>query len=346
MDYSYDGLMSTIKALDKEGLAHAGTGRDLAEASAPAIITLPSGKVGMVSISSSFDDAARAGEPKMGIPGRPGLNPLRYKCVYTVTVEQMKALREIAEQTQINAYAKHLKSQGFMPAEPEGTFDFGTIRFKEGDSPRRETYPERIDVDRTRKSIKNALESADYIVVLAHSHQIKADTNDQPDYFFEEFCRECIDAGACAVVGTGTHQLKAIEIYKGKPIFYSIGNFIFQSNTVEKLPADFYEIYNCPPDYTAFQALAFRSGKSRRGLHSDVNNFRSVIPFFEYNDDKLVKLVLKPIQLDFDKTGADYGLPKPADMKACEEIFVYLDGLNKEYGTKMHMDHGLIQVDI
>lgn len=346
MDYSYDGLMSTLKALDKAGLAHAGSGMDLAEASAPAIINLPSGKVGMISISSTFNDAARAGEPKTGIPGRPGLNPLRYKCVYTVTKEQMKALREIAEQTHINGYTNLMKIQGFRPAEPEGTLDFGSILFKEGDIPGRKTYPERIDVDRTKYSIKKTLETADYVVILAHSHEIKANTIDRPDYFFEEFCWECIDAGACAVIGTGTHQLKAIEIYKGKPIFYSLGNFIFQSNAIAKLPADFYEKYNCPPDYTAIQALAFRSGKSKRGLHSDIVNFRSVIPFLEFDGEKLVKLSLKPIQLDFEKTSAEYGLPKPADAKACEEIFDYLDGLNREYGTKMHMEHGIINVDI
>ena len=38
MDYGYHGLLSTINELDKRGLAHSGTGRDLDEASAPAIV--------------------------------------------------------------------------------------------------------------------------------------------------------------------------------------------------------------------------------------------------------------------------------------------------------------------
>ena len=36
-----------------------------------------------------------------------------------------------------------------------------------------------------------------------------------------------IDAGADVIIGHHTHTLQTTETYKGKPIFYSIGNFIF-----------------------------------------------------------------------------------------------------------------------
>jgi len=42
--------------------------------------------------------------------------------------------------------------------------------------------------------------------------------------------RVAIDAGADLVVGSHPHVVQAIEIYKGKPIFYSLGNFIFGSD--------------------------------------------------------------------------------------------------------------------
>ena len=41
-----------------------------------------------------------------------------------------------------------------------------------------------------------------------------------------------IDAGADVVVGHGPHVLRGIEIYKGKPIFYSLANFMFQNETL------------------------------------------------------------------------------------------------------------------
>ena len=36
-----------------------------------------------------------------------------------------------------------------------------------------------------------------------------------------------IDSGADAVVGGHPHVTQNIEVYNGKPIFYSLGNFVF-----------------------------------------------------------------------------------------------------------------------
>ena len=50
--------------------------------------------------------------------------------------------------------------------------------------------------------------------------------------------RRAIDAGADMVIGSGPHVLRGIEIYKGKPIFYSLSNFIYQYRTPDKIPID------------------------------------------------------------------------------------------------------------
>ncbi len=39
-----------------------------------------------------------------------------------------------------------------------------------------------------------------------------------------------IDAGADAIIGHHPHTIQTIEVYKDKPIYYSIGNFIFDQN--------------------------------------------------------------------------------------------------------------------
>jgi hypothetical protein len=36
-----------------------------------------------------------------------------------------------------------------------------------------------------------------------------------------------VDSGADAVIGHHPHVVQSIEIYQGKPVFYSIGNFVF-----------------------------------------------------------------------------------------------------------------------
>ena len=44
-----------------------------------------------------------------------------------------------------------------------------------------------------------------------------------------------IDAGADLFVGHGPHVLRGIEIYKGAPILYSLGDFIFQNETLLRI---------------------------------------------------------------------------------------------------------------
>jgi poly-gamma-glutamate capsule biosynthesis protein CapA/YwtB (metallophosphatase superfamily) len=343
MDYSYGGLLSTIKAL--KGVPFAGIGRNLEEAIKPAVLETPSGRVGMLSVTSTFNDAARAGTKTGVLPARPGLNAIRSHTVYTVTPEHMKALKEIAKGTKINGENDNSKKEGFSAPDPEGCFSFGGIMFREGSTDGKMTYCNKADLERTRKIISEALNYVDYLVVMAHSHQIKGSVYHEPDYFFEEFCRACIDAGAAAVIGGGTHQLKPVEVYKGKPIFYSLGNFIFQNNFVKYLPPDFMEKYGLPPDCTAEEALNARCKNGTIGLQTDPANYRSIIPYFEVEGESVKKLILKPIELGFDKPGILKGLPYEADVETANGICEHLKNISRDYGTIMRFTGGCIEVE-
>lgn len=343
MDYSYGGLASTLKALKEQNVAYSGAGMNLEEASRHAVVETKKGRVGLISISATSDDAARAGESGEVIPGRPGLNPLRHSEIFHVTPQHMMALKEIADATFINGRINNSKKGGYTVDKP-GLFSLGTIDFKEDKSEGKTSIPNPIDMERTRKGILNALSEVDYVVVIVHSHEIKGLTDDEPDYFLEEFCRCCIDWGACAVIGTGTHQLKGIELYKNRPIFYSIANFIFQSDSTQHLPPDYYEKYRIPREYTAQQALAVRSANGTRGLHSDYRNFRAIMPYFEYEDNQLIKLVLKPIELGFDAAEHLQGYPVPANREVSKEILQCLTTLSCPYNTHFKMENGLISV--
>ncbi|HEV2066980.1 MAG TPA: CapA family protein [Thermomicrobiales bacterium] len=48
-----------------------------------------------------------------------------------------------------------------------------------------------------------------------------------PRDFAVEVSRACIDAGATLVVSSHPHTIQGMEIYKGKPIYYAIGNFVY-----------------------------------------------------------------------------------------------------------------------
>ena len=349
MDWGPDGLLQTLANARERGAAITGAGKDLAEASAPVYRTFPGGRVALIAISSSFYDAARAGWASRTVKGRPGVNPLRFESEYYVTKEHLDAMREIASVTKMNGTMDLSRKNGFTPPLPEGTADFGGIRLKltpdgtEG----KHTYCNSFDLERTLDSIKDARLIADYVVIMFHSHQILGAINNAPDEFAVEFAHACIDAGADAILGGGTHEFKPVEIYNGKPIFYSLGNFCFQSNVVEHQPSDLLDKFNLPP-MSDVQALAARNGDWKMGLHTQVQNFRTVIPYLEFEDGVLQKLLLRPADLGFEKPRAVRGVPYLSGEKISREIFDYLSAISQEqFGTEMAMrDDLFIEVKI
>ncbi|CAH8247897.1 CapA family protein [Paenibacillus melissococcoides] len=76
-----------------------------------------------------------------------------------------------------------------------------------------------------------------------HAHQPQGRSFERPAGFVVEFARLCIDEGAHAVVGHGPHIVRGIKVYKDRPIFYSLGNFIFQNDSFLREPADFFQKY-------------------------------------------------------------------------------------------------------
>ena len=341
MDFAYDGLFDTLNAAKKRELPICGAGKDLAEASAPAIIDTKNGKCALISICATFNDAARAGAPSDYLIGRPGLNPLRFSIEYLITPEHMKALREMSAGTHIDGRRNRSRMGGYTPMPPEGCFGFGEYNFRESDVEGKISRVNAVDMARTEESIREALETCETVIVNVHSHEIKHDTDDEPDDFLIEFCRKCIDAGASAVIGTGTHQLKAVEIYKGKPIFYSLGNFIFQSDMVFCMPDDFREKYKMPYGLTAKEQIAERAKLGNGGLHTDVNNFRSLMPFMTFEDGKLASLVLYPLRLDMHN-----GFPALADEGEAQIIYDYLCQRNLQFGTVIELKDGVIEVKL
>ena len=341
MDFSYDGLFDSLNAAKKRNLPICGAGKDLEEAAAYAVIDTKNGKCALISICATFNDAARAGNPSDYLPGRPGLNPLRFSIEYHITPEHMKALKEMSAGTHIDGRRNRSRMGGYTPMPPKGCFGFGEYNFKECEIEGKLSKVNAIDMARTENTIKKALLECENVIVNIHSHEIKHDTDDEPDDFLIEFARRCIDVGASAVIGTGTHQLKAVEIYKEKPIFYSLGNFIFQSDMVFCMPDDFREKYKMPYGLTAREQIAERAKLGNGGLHTDVNNFRSLMPFMTFEDGKLTELMLYPLRLDMHT-----GLPALADDKETKIIFDYLCERNKQFGTIININGKVIEVKL
>lgn len=75
--------------------------------------------------------------------------------------------------------------------------------------------------------IRTLRETCDYVVVLVHWG---IERDEKPQNYQRQLGQQYIDAGADLVVGSHPHVLQGIEYYKGKPIVYSLGNFVFGSS--------------------------------------------------------------------------------------------------------------------
>jgi hypothetical protein len=87
------------------------------------------------------------------------------------------------------------------------------------------TFPYREDLKAMKQDIEKAKCSADIVVLALHFgvHNCRAEIAEyQPDV-----CYAAIDAGADVIIGTHPQLQKAIEVYKGKVIFYSLANFAY-----------------------------------------------------------------------------------------------------------------------
>ena len=91
------------------------------------------------------------------------------------------------------------------------------------------------DASQLVEEIKKAKESCDFVAVLVHWG---IERNTLPEDYQKTLARQYIDAGADAVIGSHPHVLQGIEYYQGKPIFYSLGNFIFGNGSYESIVAD------------------------------------------------------------------------------------------------------------
>jgi len=76
-------------------------------------------------------------------------------------------------------------------------------------------------------AIKDAKEKSDYVFLIVHGGHERYSL---PSPRMKETYRFFIDAGADAIIGHHTHFISGYESYKGKPIFYSLGNFIFENS--------------------------------------------------------------------------------------------------------------------
>jgi len=184
------------------------------------------------------------------------------------------------------------------------------------------TIPDHDDLTAVLKTIKEAKSLAD--IVVASFHWGVHFTHDLAIYQ-PEVGYAAIDAGADLVIGSHPHCLQAIDVYKGKVIFYSLGNFAFETtNPVAKRGV---------AEYLSFYGLPL--GEEAETYRHPTHTRQSVIVKCRIEERKICQVSLIPSLF------GDKGKPElcPPGSQEFEDIFKLLKDLSGELGTILEL-HG------
>jgi poly-gamma-glutamate synthesis protein (capsule biosynthesis protein) len=190
-DLKATGIRNTLRESDSRKIVHAGTGNNIAEAAAPGLLHTPKGTIALIASASGLI-APGAGATAT----QPGVNELRVK-----------------------AGDRDNEATEDLPGGLDNT-------------------PHLDDARRILQSIRDARGRADLVIVYQHNHVFGSHAFSTiftegmperlaPNAWLKKWTHDEIDAGADVVVMHGAPLLHGVEIYRGRPIFYDLGNFVY-----------------------------------------------------------------------------------------------------------------------
>jgi poly-gamma-glutamate synthesis protein (capsule biosynthesis protein) len=198
------------------------------------------------------------------------------------------------------------------------------------------SMPNPQDVERILQKVRDAAKTSDLVIVSVHNHHYPgverpADFKQlllselparlEPAPWLEPWGRQLVDAGADVVAMHGPPFMHSIEVYRGKPIFYSLGNFIFQ----------------VPPESIHLEEPIM---------------WESVVAHVDFEGRQLRAVRLQPIamnkvgkglpnphdQFDVNEYHRTRGLPRPATGKQARFLLERLAHLSARHGTRLSID--------
>jgi len=292
-DLKVTGIQNTIREADTRKIAHAGTGNNLAEAVAPGYLHTPKGTIALVASASGLITPGGS-----ATANRPGVNELR-----------------------VEAGEKENEATMDLPGAPGNT-------------------PNQEDSQRILQSIRDARQHADLVIVYQHNHvfgnhafsTIFTEGMQErlaPNEWLRKWTHAEIDAGADIIVMHGAPLLHGVEIYHGRPIFYDLGNFI----------------YNLPPPITYID---------------EPINWESVIAYVQFQGKNLQSISVRPIALNNLGEGQPdirdqytnnqfldtRGLPSPVTGARAGYILQRLADASKPFGTTMEINGDIAEINL
>lgn len=190
--------------------------------------------------------------------------------------------------------------------------------------------PNAEDSKRILDSIRTASRQADLVVVYEHNHVFdkpfltmmveELPERLVPPDWLKKWTHDEIDAGADIIVMHGAPLLHGVEIYRGKPIFYDLGNFIFQIPPTE-IVLDEPIIWESVVAYVEFQGKTLTSVKFRPIAF---NKIGEGVP--DFTSDRINNRFLQT-----------RGMPKPVTGDQAHYILTRFADLSRPFGTNVEI---------
>jgi len=292
-DLKATGIRNTIREGDRRKIAHAGTGNNLKEATAPGYLRTPKGTVALIASASGL-----IGPGASATVDGPGVDELR-----------------------VEAGDKENEATVDLPGAPANTPNAG-------------------DAQRILASIREARKQAALVIVYQHNHVFSNHSfatiftegmqeRLAPNDWLKKWTHAEVDAGADIVVMHGAPLLHGVEIYHGKPIFYDLGNFI----------------YNVPPTLSYID---------------EPMSWESAVASVQFRGGTLASVSLRPIVLNYAGEGQPdmhnpyasnqflqtRGLPAAATGARAGYILERLAELSKPFGTKIQISGETAEINL
>lgn len=355
-DFSEGGFLTTLDHCREIDLPQAGGGINIDEARAPAYVDSPGGRVAVMSTTSTYSDQSRAGPGRPDFRGRPGVNALRHDITHHVEKDVFEALLKANLELGYTDAADAMAAFGFRgqkdAADHSTEVEFLENKFILGEEFAVNTSPNKDDLDGIGNWIRGAQKQSDWVVYGAHCHE-SGTTGDfhggsriSPPEFLVDFAHWTIDQGNDLFAGHGPHFLRGIEIYKNRPIFYSLGNFIFQNESVLWLPDEAYRRFNLGFDQTPGDYLDTRSGGGTRAFAGDPVFWQSVVAVCNYASGDLKEVELYPIDMGYGRPIPQRGRPVLAEGPLAQQTLKWLQDVSEPFGTEINIegDKGMIRL--
>lgn len=228
-DLGPSGVLSTLEEVEKRGFLHAGLGRNRSEASRAGSATIKGRSVAIVAMDGGpgpdFMYAANAGNNR---PERPGVNRLGLSQIIELDDAAFDQMRFVREKVGYTAIDLANDSQPDDPpfVDPHEETNIARALFKRSARFGRSVKIDEDDLARNLASINTAASDGSLVMAYLHHHHWASNWYQVPEWV-SSVARQCIDAGAALFVSHGAPVLQPVEIYRQRPIFYSLGNFIF-----------------------------------------------------------------------------------------------------------------------